>query len=152
MKKFTKISFKYSIYIYLGLVAYFFLMRLFGLDKFTELRIFNFIIVLFGLYKLLEENIRRTGKNNFGNNFSVALRTSFLSILFFSLSLIVYLLYINPSFMLILENSKIWGNNLSVIQIAFAILVEGTASAFMLSFLLMQYFKSVGSPSKSMLE
>jgi len=40
-----------------------------------------------------------------------------------------------------MENSFIWGNNLSLGLILFAILIEGLASSVICSFLIMQYWK-----------
>lgn len=152
MKLATNTSLRYGLFIYLGMVAYFFIMKLFGLQEITELRVFNFFIVLIGLYKLLQYNIQNKGETNYGKNFLSAIKASFFSVLLFSISMVVYLEFINPRFMSVLEHSKIWGSNLSVIQLSMAILVEGTASTFMIAFLLMQYFKSKNQNSYSVQE
>ncbi|MCT4623469.1 MAG: hypothetical protein N4A46_07585 [Schleiferiaceae bacterium] len=139
----VSLSLKYGVYIFLGLVSFFFSMHLLGLDHLTELRLFNFFIVSVGIYKLIEKNIIANKTNNYADNFLQSIKAAFTSILLFTVSLIIYLEFINPSFMTVLEQSKIWGINMGVMQIAAAILVEGVASSFMICFTLMQYFKSI---------
>ncbi|MDX5429030.1 MAG: hypothetical protein LPK46_11215 [Bacteroidota bacterium] len=136
-----KLSLRFALFIYLGIVVFFLIMKVLGLESFTELRVFNFVIVLYGLYFLVRKNMDIHGTDYFENLF-LAFRTSALSILFTIISLILYLSWIDPAFMRVLEDSLLWGRDLSVIQVAMAIGVEGLASSFILAFMVMQYMKN----------
>jgi len=131
-----------AIKIFAGIVLFFFLMKLFGLDEFTELRLLNFIFVFWGINSAIKKNIFKNGNNNYLENLSLGFRTSFLAILLLIFSLTIYLFYINPSFIHVMENSKIWGNNLTPPLIAFAIFIEGISSSLVCTFILMQYWKN----------
>ena len=58
------------------------------------------------------------------------------------ISLIIYVSLIEPDFITVLENSSLWGSNLSLPIIIFAIAIEGIASSVICSFILMQYWKN----------
>ena len=58
------------------------------------------------------------------------------------LGLIIYVDFINPSFMTVLENSAFWGQNLNLGLVVFALAIEGIASSVICSFILMQYYKN----------
>lgn len=61
----------------------------------------------------------------------------------------IYVTTIDPDFIDVLENSKIWGNDLTLNQAGFAILIEGIASGAVISFAWMQHFKRKLSPSSA---
>lgn len=131
-----------AVKIFAGIVLFFFLMKLFGLDEFTELRLLNFIFVFWGINSAIKKNIFTNGNNNYLENLSIGFRTSFLAILLLIFSLTIYLFYIDSSFIHVMENSKIWGNHLTPPLIAFAIFIEGISSSLICTFILMQYWKN----------
>ena len=136
-----KLSLKYALGIYGALVAYFFIMKLAGLEHVTELRLFNFFIVLGGLYLLLKENMTKNTSNYFQNLF-LGFRTAGLAIVMTVLSLFIYLEAIDPSFMNVLESSMVWGNDLTMFQVSLTIGIEGIASSYLLTYMVMQYMKN----------
>lgn len=140
----TSISFRYSIGIYLSLIAYFFIMKILGLEHVTELRLFNFFIVLGGIYLLIKRNMEQNGMRYFQNLF-LGFRTGATAIVLTAVSLFFYLKIIDPSFMEVLETSMIWGNQLSPFQVTLAIAIEGVASSFLLTYMVMQYMKNWSS-------
>lgn len=135
------LSTRYSLGIYTALVGYFFLMKLLGLEEFTEFRLFNFFIVMGGLFLVVKESMSKNPKSYMQNLF-LAIKTSTKTMFLVSISLLVYLSWINPGYMEILENSLVWGRNLSVQQVVLAILIEGISSTYVLSFIIMQYMKN----------
>jgi hypothetical protein len=139
--KSTKLTIKYALTIYGALISYFFLMKLAGLEHFTELRLFNFFIVLGGLYLLLKENMTKNTSNYFHNLF-LGFRTAGLAIVLTVISLFIYLEAINPSFMNVLESSMVWGNDLTMFQVSLTIGIEGIASSYLLTYMVMQYMKN----------
>ena len=58
------------------------------------------------------------------------------------IGLITYVSLIDPGFISVLEKSFLWGSNLTLPLIIFAIAIEGIASSVICSFILMQYWKN----------
>jgi len=124
-----------------GVVLFFFLMKLLNLEHITELRLFNVFFVLYGINGAIKLNIFKNKTNNYLSNLYLGFASSFLAVIILSISLTIYLFYIQPSFINTIEDLNMWGSNLSPPLIAFAILVEGLASSIILTFILMQYWK-----------
>ncbi len=127
--------------IYLGIVIFFFVMKLLRLEQFTELRLLNFIFVFWGINNAIKTNIFKNRSNNYLENLYIGFATSFLAMILLIFSLTIYLFYIDPSFIHIIENLKIWGNHLTPPLISFAIFIEGISSSVVCTFILMQYWK-----------
>jgi hypothetical protein len=142
----TKIILKNALFIFLGIVAYFFLMKVLGLDKVSELRFLNFIFVLWGINNAIKTNIHLNSEKHYINNFSIGIGTAATAVGFTIIGLIIYVSFINPEFMTILEQSSFWGDNLSLSLVVFALLIEGIASSVICSFILMQYYKNYKIP------
>jgi hypothetical protein len=121
-------------------------MKLLNLEQFTELRLLNFIFVFWGINNSLKTNIFKNHSTNYLENLYIGFATSFLSMLLLIFSLTIYLYYIDPSFIQIIENLKIWGNHLTPPLIAFAIFIEGISSSLVCTFILMQYWKGYKIP------
>jgi hypothetical protein len=136
-----KMSLRYALGIYGTLVTYFFSMKLLGIGEITQLRLFNFFIVMGGIYLLLRRNMKENNDNYFQNLF-LGFRTAAMAIVLTVVSLFVYLKAINPAFIEVMEHSMIWGNHLSVFQVTVAIGIEGIASSFLLTYMVMQYMKN----------
>lgn len=130
-----------AVKIYMGIILYFFVMKLFGLEHVVQLRLFNFFIVLWGVNSAIKSNIFKNNDNFYLSNLSIGFATAVLSVLMITFSLILYINFIEPSFMEILETSFVWGANLSLGKIVFAILFEGMASSVICTFIVMQYWK-----------
>ncbi len=126
----------------LGLIVYFVLMRLFGLEGEFWLRMFNFAILAIGVYVLHTAKFKR---DNQGYRYLKGLRAGLVlcvtAVVVFVAFLGIYVSLIDPTFVNRLEESKIWGNDLTRFEAAFAILIEGIVSSAVISFIMMQYFK-----------
>ena len=107
--------------IYLGIVVYFFIMKILGLENITELRLFNFIIVVWGINSAIKQNLYRNHNNTYLTNISIGFSTSIFAVLAVAFSLIFYISFIDPNLLLIMENSSVWGNNLTLGKVIFAI-------------------------------
>jgi|TARA_B110000305_G_scaffold241441_1_gene315614 hypothetical protein len=137
-----KIVINNAVKIFLGIVLFFFLMKLIGLDEFTELRILNFAFVFWGVNTAIKQN-RKTQENSmYLHNLFIGFFTSFVSVIMVCIALTVYLYYIEPSFIQVLENSSLWGTSLTPPLMAFALFIEGVASSMICTFILMQYWKN----------
>ena len=137
----NKIIINNALKIYFGIVAYFFAMKLLGLENIAELRVLNFAFVIWGVNTAIKKNISENLDNTYLTNLSIGFSTSILAILAIAISLTAYITLLDPSLLVIMENSSIWGGDLTMGLVLFAILIEGTASSVICSFLVMQYWK-----------
>lgn len=135
-----------AIKIYSGIILYFFLMKILGLENITELRLFNFLIVIWGINSAIKQNLNTNKNNTYLTNISIGFSTSLSSLLAIVISLIFYITFIDQTLLLIMENSSVWGKNLSLGKIVFALLIEGLASSVICTFLVMQYWKKYKAP------
>jgi uncharacterized membrane protein YcaP (DUF421 family) len=136
-----KIIISNALKIYFGIVVYFFVMKILGLENITELRLLNFLIVVWGINSAIKQNLYKNHNNTYLTNLSIGFSTSFFALLAVAFSLIFYITFINNSLLHIMENSNIWGRNLTLGKVIFAILIEGLASSVICTFILMQYWK-----------
>lgn len=137
-----KLPIKYGALTALGLIVYFVLMKLLGLETNFLLRIFNFVFIVAGIYAMYRAmyNAPNDGPSYFaGLGSGIVLTVT--AVIVFLVFLGAYVTYFDPDFMQILEDSQIWGADLELVEITFAIFVEGLASGLIISFGLMQYFK-----------
>lgn len=141
----------YAFYTAGALIAYFFLMKIFGLEKNFYLRIFNLFIIGAGIFFLYRNSLVRDKEERSGylqSLFSGALLT-IVTIVIFAVFLGLYIQFLDPE-LLNAISSGLWpGIAGSVTQEVLVILMEGLASGFIISFILMQYFKSAISSRDS---
>ena len=142
----TKIIVKNAFLIYTGIVIFFIIMKLLGLDNVSELRFLNFIFVLWGVNNAIKTNIDFNNDSLYINNFSLGIATSVIGVAFTIIGLMIYVGFIQPSFMSVLENSSFWGKELSLTMVVFALAIEGIASSVICSFILMQFYKNYKVP------
>jgi hypothetical protein len=136
-----KIIVQQALKIYLGIIAFFFVMKILGLENMVELRVLNFGFVIWGINTAVKMNISINLDNSYLGNLSLAFATAFFAVLAVTFSLIIYTLVYDSSVIGIMTNSILWGKNLSLGHVVFAILIEGMASSVICSFLIMQYWK-----------
>ncbi|MCA1761984.1 MAG: DUF4199 domain-containing protein [Cryomorphaceae bacterium] len=144
-----KKSIVYGLLTALALVVYFLIMKVLGLETNFYLRIFNFVIIVAGVYALLSSTIKSGNNISYFEGFGAGFRLTLTSVIVFLAFLGLYTHYIDPSFIEVLEQTGIWGSNISLGQAAFAIFIEGMASGVVISFAWMQYFKKYLSPKNS---
>ena len=138
----TKIIINNALLIFAGIVVFFFLMKILGLENVSELRFLNFAFVLWGINRAIKTNIHKNQESLYFNNFSIGIATSVVAVGLTILGLIIYVDFISPSLMIILEDSSFWGQNLTLGLVVFALAIEGIASSVICSFILMQYYKN----------
>ena len=138
----TKIIINNALLIFAGIVVFFFLMKILGLENVSELRFLNFGFVIWGINRAIKTNIHKNQESLYFNNFSVGIATSVVAVAFTIIGLIIYVDFIDPNLLTILENSSFWGQNLSLGLVVFALAIEGIASSVICSFILMQYYKN----------
>ena len=127
---------------YVLIVVYFFVMKIFGLDEIVELRSLNFLFVIWGVNATVEEIILNNKNSDYLSNFGQGIATSLIAVGMTVISLIVYIGFIDSELLQLMENSLVWGNQLSLAEVIFAIAVEGAASSVICSLIVMQYWKN----------
>ncbi len=132
---------KYGLLTFLGLVAYFLLMKLIGLVHVVELRSLNFIIMVTGVW-LAFRQYKKTHKKGLAyfNGLGLGIKTTVISVVPFALFIFFYL-QLNPSFMQVIKENEMFGYQLNPYLLAFLIAFEGSLSGFFIAFTLMQYMK-----------
>ncbi|KAB1154574.1 hypothetical protein F7018_13670 [Tenacibaculum aiptasiae] len=138
----TKIIINNALLIFAGIVVFFFLMKILGLENVSELRVLNFGFVLWGINRAIKTNILRNKESLYFNNFSIGIGTSAVAVALTIIGLIIYVDFIDPSLLIVLEKTSFWGQNLSLGLVVFALAIEGIASSVICSFILMQYYKN----------
>lgn len=136
---------------FIALVAYFMLMKLLGLSHILELRFFNFLILTVGITYGIYKYKRELNEPDFYlQGWAQGIYIAAVSIILFALFMSVYLSYFDePLMQHIRETTTLGFTVASGFHIFFAILMEGMASAVVITLAAMQYFKSVGKTNTS---
>jgi hypothetical protein len=141
-------SIKMGVLTGVGLILYFLIMKFLGFEENFYLRIFNFLIVIAGVYFGIRHLFRSRQRVTYFEGITAGFKTSLTGVVTFVAFLAIYVSFIDPSFLRIMENSQIWGAHLNMYQSAFAVTVEGIASSAVISFAWMQYFKPYTKSSR----
>lgn len=135
----------YALYTAAALIAYFFLMKMLGLEKNFYLRIFNLFIIGGGIFFLYRNSLTKENKERIGyiQSLTSGALLTIISVVVFAVFLGLYIHYIDRQFLEVLDSSGLWSSSgASVSQAVLGVLIEGLASGLIISFTLMQYFKS----------
>lgn len=137
-----KIIIKYSILITVMIGGFFLLSKLLGLQENPYLRFLNLIFVLIGIHQAIKTNIKINKETNYLTNLGLGLQTSALAVIFSIIGVIGYIEFIDADFLQVMNNSFLIGGNLSLAKIFITLLIEGMASSFIGSFIVMQFYKN----------
>ncbi len=123
------------------LILYFLLLSILGLQEVKPLRFLNFVFLIPVVIYCI-----RTYVNNFHNKsyleaFRVSLLAFWGSYAILALFMIVYLLVINPAFMVYLQTYAVPGIKLNAFGAAALLIGEGSVGAVVISFVILQFYK-----------
>lgn len=138
----NSLVFRNAIFISAGIILYFFIMKISGLEGNSELRFLNFVFVFWGINNAIKSNIIQNGETLYVRNLAVGIGTSALAVGITVVGLIIYVSFINPEFIEVIRDSFLWTGNITLPLLVFALLIEGIASSVVCSFILMQYYKN----------
>jgi hypothetical protein len=129
--------------IFLGIGIYFILMDFLGLSKYYILRIFNVLIVIYGLNKTIKSNLAEGKKGYLQNCLSSGL-TGFIGIALgiIGLSLYVYYFRGGVSYLNSLSKAFLFGGNPTLAEYCFGLFIEGIASVLIVVFINIQYWNT----------
>jgi len=135
-----KLIYKYGIGTGLAMILYFMVMKFTGLIDITELRYLNLFIIMGGLYSYF----KKTAKENvdYLSAFSSGIYVSLVTVITFVLFFMLYIDIIDPAFYDYIKENEPFGNSLDKSALGFMLIVEGMCSGFIVTFMLMQHFKS----------
>jgi hypothetical protein len=137
-----KIIIKYAILTTLIIGGFFLLSKLFGLQENPYLRFLNLFFVLFGIRQAIKVNIEQNKETDYLSNLGLGLQTSALSVLLSIVGVMVYVEFIDLQFIEAMNNSFLIAGDLDKAEIFLTLLIEGMASSFIGSFMVMQFYKN----------
>lgn len=126
-----------------ALIAYFLLMRIFGLLEVYWLRLLNGVIMGYGIYKLIQrcKSEDQEGFNSF-EAFAAGLSSGVVGTFVFLLFLLIYMFILDPNFSIRMMEIVGWETTNPIRILLIAIFIEGIGSALVLSLTFVQLFKT----------
>src|ERR1035437_2694438 len=142
-KSIQQLGIKTGLVISLLLIAYFLMMKELHLVQIIEFRFLNFIIFLGGIIYAYRKYKEPNKNIEYMSGMGLGLVTTASSVIPFVLFIYVYFSFINPTLLMELKsNSVMMGQYISASSAAGTVLIEGMCSGLILSFVMMQYYKS----------
>ncbi len=130
-----------GIIIFVGIAIYFFIMEVFGLTDYLVLRALNAAFVFYGATRTLSQNIKE-GKRDYGTNLMSAGLTTIIGVV---LSVIGLLAYIHirggDQYIENLSQDFLFGGNPTANEYCVGVLIEGLASAVIMTFVAVQFWR-----------
>lgn len=122
-------------------VGFFLLMQLLGLAEMVWLRSFNGLFLATGIFLLVRNFASRNGESlEMLDGLRLGLRATAIAVLPFSFFMYLVLSF-NPEFLHLIQNTADFGSFITPFSAAGMITVEGLVSGFMISYIMMMYFK-----------
>ncbi len=141
MKRFS-IPIKYGVATAAGLIAYFFILSLFGLHKYPLFSIFNVVIMAGGMLLALKNYRDRKGKKfKYQKGFGTGILTGFNATIIFTIFFGIYVSELRPNFQE--ELVTMWVDDwfINIGMLLFTVALMGFATTVVLTLAFMQYFK-----------
>lgn len=136
-----------ALIIFAGIAAYFFIIDLLGLSNVLWLRVLNVLFVWYGVNRTLSYNVEH-GKTEYGYNLLSAGATAVLGVVFSTIGMVAYIhirggdAYIEEH----LASQMLFGGKPTANQFSIGIFIEGLASALIVVFVSVQYWRRRMSP------
>jgi len=135
----NRIPENYGIKIAGGLILYFLLMKLLGLSHHVELRLFNLLIQVAGIYYALKKFKTTHGAHiNYFRALIVGVSTAGIGSVIFALFLFAYM-KIDVAMMQGIIDNEPMGRYLNAYMAAFIVALEGVFSGMLVTFVLINY-------------
>ncbi len=138
----SKIILKYGILITALIGGFFFFSKLIGVHENPFLRFLNLIFVVLGIRQAVKTNIELNKETNYITNLGLGIQTAALSVILSIIGVVGYVELINPEFLLSMNNSFLISGDLSIAELFITLLIEGMASVFIGSFVVMMFYKN----------
>lgn len=131
-----------ALLIVVGITVYFFIIDFLGLSNVLWLRVVNVLFVWYGVTRTLSYNIEQ-GKTDYGYNLISAGATALLGVVIASIGLVAYVhLKGGDAYVQKLSADLLFGGEPTANQFCIGIFIEGLASALMVVFVSVQYWRN----------
>lgn len=136
----TYISEKHGLLIALGLVIFFFIMRIFGLLYMVELRVMNIVIMIVGILMAIRA-LKKLHPEEFTyfKGMGTGVLTGIIGSILFGLFVFFYVTFLDTGLMQNIIENEPMGRFMNPYIVSVIIVVEGIASALLVSFIIMNY-------------
>lgn len=135
-----------AIIIFAGIAIYFLVIDFLNLSDILWLRVFNVLFVWYGVTRTLSSNVAE-GKTDYGSNLISAGATAFLGVVFSIIGLIGYIhLRGGDTYVKNFSEDLLFGGEPTANQYCLGIFFEGIASALMVVFVSVQYWRRKMAP------
>jgi hypothetical protein len=145
-QKTTIQSVKYGFYTGLSLILYFLIMKIFDFHRNLDLHYLNIFFLFFGLLFSIRKIKLFSGELKYLEGLKIGIIVTIISILMLNLFMLFYEFFVDPSFLKLLQEKISFGYVESPAVTSFIvfglIFIEGLSSGFILTYMLMQYFKN----------
>ncbi|MEE9364955.1 MAG: DUF4199 domain-containing protein [Cellulophaga sp.] len=137
-----RIYLKYGLLIAMALIAFFLLVRVFGLHENIWLRLFNGVIIGYGIYAVIKKK-KQMEKYEFDyfSGFITGVSAGIIATGIFVLFMAVYMFHLDTAFADDLLGNWMGNYNHGPGILVFVLAVEGASSSLILSLTFMQKFK-----------
>ena len=124
------------------LITYFLILALLGYETVTELRFFNFIIMIPVIIYALSTYVNSVHKKNYMEAFRVSVLSFMGSYVILAVFMFLYLMVLNPDFMTYLQTVQFPTLKLNAFGVFAMLMGEGSIAAVVLTFVAMQHYKT----------
>lgn len=136
------VAVKYSLFTVGGLISYFLLLKLFDLHENAWLRVFNGVIMAFGIYFAIKYYKMKTGETfTYVDGFKTGLLTGFFATGAFVFFMGIYMYHIDPDFTATILEEWFDSTDQGAGVLIIILVIEGAASTAVLTLTSMQIFK-----------
>ena len=140
---------RYGIWIAIGLIAYFLILKLVGLHQYPAFSIANGLIYGFGLYKAMTFYKLNEPDYQYEKGFTVGLVTGGIATVIFTVFMAVFIFQIDKEFTANILESWSLSYDMGASSIIWSILIMGFATTLVLTLTFMQLLKkSWNAPGK----
>jgi hypothetical protein len=140
-----KVGMKYGLFTALGLIGYFLLMKVVGLEHVIELRFLNGVIMAIGVTLAIKGyKESKDGQIGYFQGLGTGIITSALATVLFAVFMVIYVKAFDDRLLQVLAGDQFFGDRMRItpgIVIFMVLMLEGFISGFMVSFIAMQWFK-----------
>ncbi|MES2589440.1 MAG: hypothetical protein V4622_10700 [Bacteroidota bacterium] len=140
----------FGIYSFVGIASFFLIMKLFGLEEYAGLRIFNIFIIVYFTNRLARKNIQDQSDIGYLEALASLFLANFLALVLSIGGFVFYVKIIDPEFLSTFIGGILWlSSKLTLFEIVASLFLEGMAGAIMISFISMQYWQDAKVSAKS---
>ena len=141
LTSFERLGIRYGLWVGTAYIAFFLLMKVFGLHERTEVAYINGVFLIGGIVLALREYRRAThNRIDYLPGLGVGFLTSLVSSVILALFFIAYST-IDKEFASHVMTGNLYGMQLSVLMIFLVIILQGTVAGTFIGFIAMQFFK-----------